>query len=161
MGFPHSHFEAFSDSDLGNEPGKKSTSGNLVCMGGSPVYWKAATQRLVALSTAESELISLTQLVREMKFISKLVKIIFGSVKPYFEINVTPCDVKCDNTSAIYIAHSEFPSTRTKHLDLRHAYCYEQIKSGLIRVSHVSSAANRANCLTKPCSDRELLQLFE
>ena len=65
---------ASSDADwAGHKPTRKSTSGAIVFLGASPVIWSSRSQKSVALSSMESELISLTSVCLDSLFLRNLL----------------------------------------------------------------------------------------
>ena len=54
---PNERLKLFTDVSFGNEVSKKrSTSGEIIFLNAGPISWFARLQKLVALSTAESEI---------------------------------------------------------------------------------------------------------
>jgi hypothetical protein len=63
----------YSDADCaGCEVTKKSTSGLLVLLYGSPIYWRSRRQPIVTMSTTEAELVALTELSLQGKWLRNL-----------------------------------------------------------------------------------------
>ena len=89
---------SFSDASWGNTADRKSISGHAVFHGNWLVSWSSKKQPTVALSSTEAELISLTEAIKEPKWISKLMMEMIG-------IDYTPLPVQVDNQSTIAIAY--------------------------------------------------------
>eukprot|EP00439_Symbiodinium_sp_Y106_P055231 s5143_g7.t1 len=104
-------------SDASHSPaGAKSISGTLVMWRGLPICWRAANQGLTALSSAEAELIALSegaQLVRSVK-------------TTLADMGIAPeiTELRVDATAAIAVASSG-GSWRTRHLRLRENWLVE------------------------------------
>ena len=117
------YFNAYSDADFANEkPGRKSTTGHIIKCGASTIFWRSLSQRLVTLSTAEAEYVALAHLVKELKYLNKLVECIYGK-KIKVELAATyKYTTHCDNQAAIAMskdlsANALEPSTSTSDLN--------------------------------------------
>jgi hypothetical protein len=58
-------------------------------------------------------------------------------------------NVWCDNKYAISIAKSPVQHDRTKHVEIDRFFIKEKLDAGIIKVEHVSSGQQLANCLTE------------
>ena len=135
---------AACDADFaGDTVGRKSTTGYVLLIAGGPVAWKSQRQRIVALSSVESEYCSVSQCGREIEFTLQLLTNLNVKV-------ALPVPVMIDATGAEAIANSRRLSARTKHLDVRLHHIRQMIELGKIKLIHVSSADNPADVLTKP-----------
>ncbi|SOV01470.1 uncharacterized protein UDID_17666 [Ustilago sp. UG-2017a] len=66
----HSNANWVSDATIQ----RRSTSGSVALVYGSPVAWKSATQKCVSLSTVEAEFIAATEATREVLFLKQLLR---------------------------------------------------------------------------------------
>lgn len=67
--------EAHSDADFaGDKSTRKSTSGVIVSVAGTPVVWKSRLQSVVAMSTTEAELIAGVDACKEVIWLKKLYR---------------------------------------------------------------------------------------
>jgi hypothetical protein len=65
---------AHSDSDwAGDKDGRKSTTGNVIMYGGGPMSWKSTTQKSVALSSCEAELVAMTETTKRIIWFRKIL----------------------------------------------------------------------------------------
>jgi hypothetical protein len=149
------YLEAQSDSDFAGEvKGRKSTTGNLVMINGTPIFWKSQTQRLVSLSTAEAEYISLASLVREVKYLRKLWSEMSGvSIELGKGLDVgilSKVNVRCDNEAALKMSEMDILTQRTKYIDVRTSFIRESVAKGDIRLSYIPTSENKADVFTKP-----------
>lgn len=56
----------------------------------------------------------------------------------------------CDNIDATYLSANPIFHSRMKHLALDYHFVREQVQAKMLRVSHISSADQLADALTKP-----------
>ena len=55
----------------------------------------------------------------------------------------------CDNVAAINIANNLVPFDRTKHVEIDKFFIREKIDSGVLRLEHIKSCNQLADCFTK------------
>jgi Reverse transcriptase (RNA-dependent DNA polymerase) len=136
--------DSFSDADWGNDKvDRKSISGWIVKLNGTPVAWSAKKQSTVALSTCEAELYSLSEVVKEVLWLQGLLN----------ELSLTftaPSIVHCDNSSTVTISKTGVKTERTKHIDIRHNFITDTVASGVIKTQWISTNDQQADILTKP-----------
>ena len=63
----------FCDADFAGDMTKRSTTGNITYLFGGPIMWISQLQKLHALSTAESEIYSATEAVKDAAFLKLLL----------------------------------------------------------------------------------------
>ena len=140
-------------SDASHSPaGSKSISGALVMWRGLPICWRAANQGLTALSSAEAELIALSegaQLVRSVK-------------TTLADMGITPevTELRVDATAAIAVASSG-GSWRTRHLRLRENWLVELVNSEEYQLLHQPGVEQLADGLTKQLASDRVWKLLE
>ena len=168
------HVVAYCDADwAGCVDDRKSTTGLLLLLCGCPVAWLSKKQATVALSSAEAEYMAISQALREVKWIHALLarcglrqppanqekhkaKQLQGassasarvSVSPRKAIReqVHPTPIRTDNQSAAAMCMSTGGlHSRTKHIDVRHHFIRDAVKSGEVelRVGPKLGAAGR------------------
>jgi hypothetical protein len=121
----------YTDSDFANDNASRlSVSGGVAFLCGAPVLWLCRTQRMVTLSTAGAETVALTDMMKEVIWLRRLLRDLGYPQE-------SPTQVRVDNTAAIAIANSESSSRRTKHFDIRHKFNRQCIQRGVANVSHV------------------------
>lgn len=150
---------AFSDADYaGDIETRRSTSGSVFKLGGNTVSWRSQKQKVVALSTTESEFIAAAQTIKELIWLHRLI----------FEITkqkVTKPKLYLDNQSAIRLLKNPEFHKRTKHIDVRYHFAREKIQAGLFEVEYVPTKEQQADIFTKPlareqfCHLRDLLNI--
>ena len=140
-------------SDASHSPaGAKSISGTLVTWRGLPICWRAANQGLTALSSAEAELIALSegaQLVRSVK-------------TTLADMGIAPeiTELRVDATAAIAVASSG-GSWRTRHLRLRENWLVELVNSEEYQLKHQPGVDQLADGLTKQLASERAWKLLE
>ncbi|RVW73045.1 Retrovirus-related Pol polyprotein from transposon RE1 [Vitis vinifera] len=79
--------------------------------------------------------------------------VIDGNLTLHSELGVTlptlPV-IYCDNVGATYFYSNPVFHSRMKHVAINYYFIQNQVQSGALRVTHVSSADQLANALTKP-----------
>jgi hypothetical protein len=128
----------------------RSRTGYLLTLGDTPVVWASKLQSVIALSTMESEFISLSAalkaliLLRDTHFrISQALSLLYETKSHIFE----------DNQACITLATTDPPrmTPRSKHI----AICYFWFREHLrkckdMKIIYIPTNAQRANHLTKP-----------
>lgn len=135
--------EVYSDADFaGDNTDRKSTSGLLITLFGDTICWSTRKQPIVALSSAESEYVALSDASRELSWFKGLVE--------DFEIKITsPIPIFEDNQSAIAMIKNPLMTKRSKHIDVRFHFVKEMFDKGLINVIYLSSDSQKADIFTK------------
>nr|CCA21019.1 putative polyprotein [Albugo laibachii Nc14] len=116
-------------------------SGIMIMMHGSPVIFKSRLQRVVALGNAEAEYIALSLCVQEVIWIRSLLE----------ELGIqheSAIIVYEDNQSEMDSGKSVGFQSRAKHIDIRHHFIREKVKSGNIEVKYANSKCQVADYLT-------------
>ncbi|KAL6348769.1 hypothetical protein AAG906_033425 [Vitis piasezkii] len=119
---------AFSNADwAGNKDDYTSTSAYIVYLGRHP----RNNYRSVAATTSEINWIC--SLLTEL-----------GVTLP------TPPVIYCDNVGVIYLRSNPVFHSRMKYVAIDYHFIRDQVQSGALRVTHISSTDQLANVLTKP-----------
>ncbi|CAE7647371.1 GIP [Symbiodinium sp. KB8] len=144
----------FTDASFAPQ-GQHSFGGHIIELYGVPAVWRASRQGLIALSSAEAELI---QAVEGCMFAESLLTVLED-----LRVQCSTAQLLLDNTAAMaFIGGSG--SQRTRHLKVRGHKIRQLIQSGW-EIKHCPGEFQRADLLTKPLSAarmrflRELLQL--
>ena len=134
----------YCDSDFaGLKEDRKSRTGWIGLLGGTPITWASHKQSCNSLSTAESEYVALSECCQEIKWIRLfLAEIGISQSKPTWLLN--------DNTAAESWSNEYHGSRRAKHIDVRYHYVRSCVYSNAVQLVHVDSNKNLADCLTKP-----------
>ena len=144
----------FSDADYANSTGRKSISGFLFMLSenGPVISWKSKKQQTVALSSCESEYISLSFAAQEAKFLQQL----------YFDISGKSSSVllRGDNMGSLSLAKNPVNHQRSKHIDVRYHFIRSLVDSKLLNLEYVSSDNNAADIFTKPVNKGKLAKFI-
>ena len=135
--------EALSDSDFANDKDTRySVYGCIIYCCGVPVAWMSKSMKSVVLSTTEAEYVAVSEVVKEIKFLSQMLW--------SMEIKVPrPIKVQVDNVGAIWMANYSSVSERTNHADLRAQFVRDMIKDQVIEINFDKSADNDNAIMTK------------
>lgn len=132
----------YCDADYaGDADRRRSTTGMVFTIGGNPVSWKSSLQKVVALSSTESEYIALSETSREAVWLRGfMVELGFeqGAVKIY-----------CDSQSAMALAKNAVCHERTKHIQTKYHFVRDLITDGWVQVVKIATEYNPADIFTK------------
>lgn len=135
---------AYSDADwAGDTDDFVSTNAFIVYIGSSPIAWSSKKQSGVARSSTEAEYRSVANTAAELRWVCSLLT----------ELGIVltqPPVVFCDNVGATYLSANPVFHSRMKHLALDFHFVRENVRSGALRVTHVSTKVQLADALTKP-----------
>jgi hypothetical protein len=135
----------YVDADwAGDVETRKSTSGFVAMMSGGAIAWGARQQEVVALSSAESEYISMCNGARETVWLRRLLKGL--GVVPDME---KPTMMLVDNQAAMALAQTASVNRRNKHIDVRFHYIRQAIEDGVLTPRYLPTDEMAADMLTK------------
>ena len=137
---------AFSDADwAGDDDDYVSTNGYVVYIGNHPVSWSSKKQKTIARSSTEAEYRSVANTSSELKWIMSFLHELGIQLRH-------PPTIYCDNVGATYLCVNPVFHSRMKHVALDYHFIRNQVRSGTLRVIHVSTRDQLADVLTKPLS---------
>lgn len=132
-----------SDSDwAGSVDDRRSTTGFVIQLGGTPIIWKCNKQNSVALSTMEAEFMALSSCCVEMIWLTHILK------ELEYPVASAPV-IKCDNQSAINFAKGNSVNSHTRHIDIKFHFVRDLIKFQHFKLEYVPTVDNAADLLTK------------
>jgi transposase InsO family protein len=147
------HLIGYSDADMaGDIDDRKSTSGTLFFFGECPVSWQSQKQRVVALSSCESEYIAAATAACQGVWLGRLLGDLLGTDPLVANLHV-------DNKSAIQLIKDPVFHDRSKHIEVRYHYIRSCIENGTVVVQFVGTEDQLADILTKALG-RVRLQLL-
>jgi len=139
-----------------------SRTGYIITYCGCPIHWASKLQSKIALSTTESEYITLSMASRELLPLRRLVMelhkhgLFSTPLSTPFSITHTSTleasIVYEDNASCVVLAHRDGNKVRTKHISLKWHRFKVHIRNGGLKVVKIDSAHNWADIFTKPLS---------
>ena len=139
----HISVTAFVDAAFAVHPDYKSHTGSIITLGRGPVYAKSSVQKLNTVSSAESELVGLSDSTSQVIWTRQ-----FLEGQGY---NIGPAKIYEDNTSAIKLAENgRSNSSRTRHIAIRFFFISDRINSKEIVVEYMKTQDMIADILTKP-----------
>ena len=136
--------EMYVDADwAGCEATRRSTTGYLAMLYGSPINWCSRRQQTTAASTMEAEYIAGAEATKDIVWLRNLLQEL-GLPQP------GPTHLFCDNQAAIRLTGNPSTHARSKHIDIKHHIMRERVETGDIEVKYLETSKQRADCLTKP-----------
>ena len=128
----------------------RSRSGYIIAYLGCPILWKSQLQTEIALSSTESEYISLSQALRKTIPLMKTVQEM--KERGYNVGHTTPvvhCKVFEDNAGALCLAKAPAMRPRTKHINVKYHHFRAAVAAGLVTILDIHTDDQLADMLTK------------
>jgi hypothetical protein len=133
----------YTDADLaGDVDTRKSTSGIIFFLSGNPITWQASKQKVVALSSWESEYVTAAAATCQAIWLTRLLADMIGE-------KCGAPELKVDNQSAIALCKNPVFHDRSKHIDVRYHFIRDCVEEGSIVVGYTATAEQLADLLTK------------
>ena len=137
----------YADADYaGEKDNRRSTSGYAFTLSHgdniATIDWRAKQQDVVALSPAESELISTCSAAQTAIYIRQLLMDLFKQDEPAMIME--------DNQACIAMSNNPITHKRTKHIDVRYHFVREKVESKEVKLFYISSQHLLADIQTKP-----------
>ncbi|XP_071687714.1 secreted RxLR effector protein 161-like [Rutidosis leptorrhynchoides] len=139
----HLKTQIYTDASWAGEKGdRRSTSGFFTLVGVNLVAWRSKKQKVVSLSSAESEFRGIAKGVVEALWIKKLLTEIGFPPKEAIQIY-------CDNEAPIAISENPVQHDRTKHVEIDRHFIRENLDDEIISLPSIRSEDQLADILTK------------
>lgn len=132
----------YCDADYAADGDRKSISGYVFTLAGSPISWQAKKQTTVAQSTVEAEYAAMAHAAKEMIWLQYLLKDLGMS-------KYEPTILLCDNQGAISLAKNPLHHAKTKHVDVQLHLIRDHIEKGTINVEYCPTDDMLADLMTK------------
>lgn len=138
---------AFSGASFANEEGRKSRTGFIIYINGTPIFWKSKKQGLVTTSTHAAEFVALSHTVIELVWVMGLLK----------ELGIktvqTPKVLEDNRGVVLSVNGTGSNPSNNKHVDIREKHVQEKVKKKEIGVEFIGTQENVADALTKPLTN--------
>lgn len=128
-----------------------SRSGIIVSYGGFPVVWRTFLQKEVCLSTLEAEYSALSEAMRILLPIQRLlnemceeIKLPLTNGQPHIISQVFE-----DNNGALQLAVTQKLTSRTKYFHVKWHFFWDKVKQQIVRPMRVDTNEQKADYLTK------------
>ncbi|XRB22579.1 RNA-dependent DNA polymerase [Pseudoscourfieldia marina] len=133
----------YCDASWGdNHENRRSTSGYIFFLNGGPISW-ASYQTTVALSTVESEVMALTEAIKEAIYIRRLLESLGAAQEG-------PTIIYTDSTGAEALVDHPTSHRRTKHIEIRREFIKFHIGHETVKIERVSTKDQLGDIMTKP-----------
>ena len=134
--------KVYSDADYaGCSKSRRSTSGIIATFNGGAISWKSKSQRVIALSTTEAEIMAASEAAKELIWLN-------GIIKEVLRIDRVPT-LFIDNASAVKLAKNPEFHSRTKHIHIRFLFVREKFIENALCVEHIEGKNQPADICTK------------
>ena len=133
----------YSDADMAGDPDdRKSTYGTLFFFGVCPVSWQSQKQKVVSLSSCQSEYMAAATTACQGVWLGRLLGDLLGSSPLVANLYV-------DNQSAIQLCKNPVFHDRSKHIEVRYHFIRGCIEDGTATVNFIGTGDQLADILTK------------
>lgn len=137
------HLIGYSDADMaGDIDDRKSTSGTLFFYGNCLVSWQSQKQKVVSLSSCESEYIAAATAACQGVWLGRLLGDLLGTDPLIANLHV-------DNKSVIQLCKNLVFHDRSKHIEVRYHFIRNCIEDGTVSVQFSGTGYQLADVLTK------------
>ena len=140
------------ETAISNVTTAKSRSEFLITYSGCPISWASRMQTEVALSTTESEYISLSSALQETIPMMNLVQEFKDKFATSTVVSIPTicCMLFEDNSGALKLANTLKMHPHTKHINIKYHHFREFIRRGLVLIQSISTNNQLADIFTKP-----------
>jgi hypothetical protein len=139
----------YVDASYANCEDYSSISGYVTLLGSNILSWQSGKQRLVALSSAESEYMALTPAIQEVLWLKDLLQ----------ELKLDQKDIKLyeDNQACIALAKNPQDHRRTRHIQVKYHFCRQHIEDKQVELIYCPTKSQLADVFTKGFSGPQML----
>ena len=136
-----------------------SRTGYVINYANCPIIWCSKLQTEIALSTTESEYIALSQSLRDVLPLMKLLKEIRNTIPSEDKPPTVHCTIFEDNKGCIDLVKIPRMRPRTKHIALKYHHFRSSVKSGSVSIQYVETHDQIADIFTKALNDAQFCNL--
>jgi transposase InsO family protein len=137
--------QGYCDADYAANEDRKSISGYVFMLAGSPISWQAKKQTTVAQSTVEAEYAAMAHAAKEAIWLQYLLRDLGMS-------KYEPKVLYCDNQGAISLTKNPMHHAKTKHVDIQLHFIRDHVDKGTIIVEYCPTDDMLADLMTKGLS---------
>jgi hypothetical protein len=137
----------------------KSRLGYIIKFASCPTVWKSQLMTQTATSTMHAEYIALSQSLRQVIPLRRLVVEMLPIVRPtaVTSVPVIRCTVFEDNNACLTLAHTRRLTNLTRWLCTSLHHFWEAVENGDVVVARIETTKQDADYLTKPLPKEPLL----
>ena len=144
---------AYVDADwAGDTSDSKSTTGYLISMDETPIYWRSLKQKTISKSSCEAELTAMDTCLNDVLWMREIMRFV-GVDQPTTNVFV-------DNESSLDLATSGKITPRSKYFRVRTHALKESIDRGEISLEWVSTNDQLADMCTKALSGPKMKEMM-
>jgi len=135
----------YADADYQNCPDtRKSITGYVFHLGGSPIDWRSHRQSVVAQSTTEAEYVAINEAGRQATWLRRLLTDLGIRADP-------PVLIQTDNANAIsYTKDGDINAPQARHIETRWHWIRDQVQQQKLAIRYIQTNQNPADGFTKP-----------
>ena len=125
----------------GDVDGRKSTTRYVYMFGGTTISWVSKLQKVVSLSTIETEYVAVTEASKEIIWLQSFLTemgLKQGKGVLYY-----------DHQSAIHLAKNPIYHTRTKHIQVMYHFIRSALEDGVLVLEKILGSLNLINMLSQ------------
>jgi hypothetical protein len=134
--------EAYSDADWSGDLDCYSIGGSVVLLNGSPVMWTSRKQKIIAMSSAESEFIAASTTYRMILWIKQLLD--------SAGIDHEQPTIHMDSEVALQAIRTGCTSKQMRFINLCYRYVCHGHRNGDFKLQWIKGTENPADLFTKP-----------
>ena len=134
--------QGYVDVDFaGDIDSRKSTTGFVFTLGGIAISWASNLQKIVTLSTTETEYVAATEAGKEMIWLNGFL----DELGKKQEMGI----LHSDNQSAIFLAKNSAFHSKSKHIQTKYHFICYLVEDKLVMLEKICGSKNPADMLTK------------
>ncbi|GMG23662.1 unnamed protein product [Ambrosiozyma monospora] len=130
-----------TDANFASDPDRKSQSGFITLFNNNVVSWGSVKQKVVSLSTAQSEYIAVTEGLKS--------GICFSNMLNEFNLDSSYIELSGDIIASLHLAAHKSNHQNTKHIDIKLHFVRDLVASRSVKLSYVNTKDNISDMPTK------------